>query len=317
MFLSKKKSSAKFFLKNFFLTSVFISTLVLAGCGKPKRPKAFTIVATTTIIADAVRQIVKDRAHVISLMGPGVDPHAYKATRRDLDDISGADIVFFNGLHLEGKMADVLESAGARKNFHAVANGIEDAKLLRDETFEVVGIDPHVWFDVNLWRDCVLYISSVIKNLDPANADFYEQNAAVYVAELDALHSFIQNEIQKIPRLQRVLISAHDAFNYFGRAYDMDVRGLQGISTVAECGLRDISEMVAMIVNRKIKAVFLETSVSEGPIRAVVEGCLQSGHRVSVGGHLFSDALGNLDEEGGTYVGMMRANVRTVVGALA
>lgn len=283
---------------------------------KDSNPIKFTIVATTTIIADTVRNVVQDRAEVISLMGPGVDPHAYKATRKDLEYITSANVVFFNGLHLEGKMSDILEKGSQKKNFHAVSNGIDDIKLLRDKNFNAVGIDPHIWFDVSLWRDCVLYICSVIKHLDPENADFYEKNTQAYLIQLEELHEFIRTSLQTIPRLQRLLISAHDAFNYFGSAYDIDVHGLQGISTVSECGLRDIADVISLIMERRVKAIFLETSVPEGPIRAVLEGCIQRRCDIKIGGHLFSDALGSADTQEGTYIGMMRANVETIVKAL-
>jgi manganese/zinc/iron transport system substrate-binding protein len=249
-------------------------------------------------------------------MGPGVDPHAYKATRKDLEYIANANIVFFNGLHLEGKMADILEKNSQKKNFHAVSNAIDDIKLLRDKNFDIAGIDPHIWFDVSLWRDCVAYICSVIKQLDPENADFYEKNTQSYTLQLEELHEFIRAILQTIPRLQRILISAHDAFNYFGRAYDIDVYGLQGISTVSECGLKDVSDLITLIMGRSVKAIFLETSVPEGPIRAVLEGCIQRGCDIKIGGHLFSDALGSSDTQEGTYIGMMRANVETIVKSL-
>lgn len=302
-----------------FTTLFIVSCTLFFSCLNnevKKKPKKFTIVATTTIIADALKHIVQDKAEVISIMGPGVDPHAYKATRKDLEYISTADVVFFNGLHLEGKMADILEKNSQKKNFHAVSNGIDDIKLLRDKNFDVVGIDPHIWFDVTLWRDCVIYMCSIIKQIDPDNADFYVKSTQKYVLQLEELHEFIRNSLQTIPRLKRLLISAHDAFNYFGRAYDIDVRGLQGISTISECGLRDVADMIAVIMSRSIKAIFLETSVPEGPIRAVLEGCIQRGFPIKIGGHLFSDALGSIDTQEGTYVGMMRANVETIVGSL-
>jgi manganese/zinc/iron transport system substrate-binding protein len=170
---------------------------------------------------------------------------------------------------------------------------------------------------VMLWRDCVLYMCSVLKKMDPQNADVYEKNTQIYIEKLEALHESIYNSLQKIPLSQRVLISAHDAFSYFGRAYDLEVKGLQGISTVSECGLRDVSDMTNLIISRKIRSIFLETSVPEGPINAVVEGCKQRGYGLEIGGHLYSDALGSLDSPQGTYIGMLKTNVETIVESLS
>lgn len=301
--------------------------LCVSSCKKKKEKERFVIVATTTMIADALKNIVgknldnKDenkRVVIITLMGPGVDPHAYKATHRDIQNLSSANVVFYNGLHLEGKMADVLHNNSENdKPFYAVSTGIDDSKLLRDEKFDAVGVDPHIWFDITLWQDCVIYMSSILQKLDPQNAEEYEANTKKYIKQLEELHEFVYISMQQIPKLQRVLISAHDAFSYFGRAYDLEVRGLQGISTVSECGLKDVLDMANIIMTRKIKAVFLETSVPEGPIMAVVEGCVKRGYDLKIGGHLYSDALGSLDTPQGTYIGMVQKNVKTIVESLA
>jgi len=253
------------------------------------------IVATTSIIGDAIQNIVGDQAHFIKLMGPGVDPHAYKATPKNIQDLSHADIIFYNGLHLEGKMADVLANFSKRKPVYAASHGIDPSKYLGDSK-SVDAIDPHIWFDISLWRQAVAYMSMQLQHIDP--------------------HEEVKKLIHKIPKAQRVLITAHDAFSYFGRAYDIEVKGLQGISTVEECGLRDITNLVDFIIQRKIKAIFPENSVPNKPLRAVVEGCQKKGHVVVLGTELYSDALAEEDTPEGTYIGMVMSNVTTIVEAL-
>jgi len=273
------------------------------------------IVVTTSIIGDAIEHIVGDSAQVIKLMGPGVDPHAYKATPRNVQDLSRADIIFYNGLHLEGKMADVLAKFSKRKPVFAASDGIDTAQYLGDFKY-VDGLDPHIWFDVLLWKQAILYMSERLQQLDTLSAAYYQENTEKYVQQLDELHEKIQKLIQEIPKNQRVLITAHDAFTYFGRAYGIEVRGLQGISTVEECGLRDITDLVEFIIKRNIKAIFPENSVPNKPLRAVVEGCKKRGHVVTLGQELYSDALGEKDTWPGTYIGMVSMNVQTIVDAL-
>ncbi len=298
----------------------FIQALLLACCcstmGCQDSEKArFTVVATTSMIGDAVKNIVEGHAKVITLMGPGVDPHAYKATQRDLQHLLKADIVFYNGLHLEGKMADILHKLSHKRPIYAISEAIDEAQLLRDPDFPI-GVDPHIWFDVRLWQQAVQYISEQLQAADPVAADHYKRNTACYLQQLDDLHRATYQAIQQIPASQRVLITAHDAFSYFGRAYAMEVRGLQGISTVSECGLKDITDLVKFIIQRNIKAIFLETSVPDRPLKAVVEGCQQRGHQVTVGGYLYSDTLGQANTPEGTYHGTVQANVQTIVNAL-
>ena len=275
----------------------------------------FTIVATSSMLGDAVQKIVQDHAKVITLMGPGVDPHAYKATRRDLKYLLSADIVFYNGLHLEGKMADILHKLSKKRPVYAAGDALSVEQHLVDPHFSV-GIDPHIWFDVSLWKQVVQYISEQLQTADPPFAAYYKENTARYLEQLDQLHQETLGAIQQIPAAQRVLITAHDAFGYFGRAYGMEVRGLQGISTAAECGLKDVTDLVKFIIQRNIKAIFLETSVPERPLKAVVEGCQERGHQVVVGGYLYSDALGQAGTPEGTYCGMIQANVHAIVNAL-
>jgi manganese/zinc/iron transport system substrate-binding protein len=293
---------------------VLLMACCCMGCEESEKPR-FTIVATTSLIGDAVRNIVQDHAAVITLMGPGVDPHAYNATQQDVKNLLNADIVFYNGLHLEGKMVDILHKLSKKKPVYAVGEAIAPAQQLVDPDFSV-GVDPHIWFDVCLWKQVVQYISDRLRVADPQAAAYYTANTACYLQQLDTLHETTLESIQQIPSARRVLITAHDAFGYFGRAYGMEVRGLQGISTVSECGLRDVTDLVKFIGQRNIKAIFLETSVPEKPLQAVVEGCKKRGYQVIIGGHLYSDALGQTGTPEGSYLGMVRSNVQAIVNAL-
>ena len=252
-------------------TMILLSVCCLGmGCESEKNER-FVIVATTSLIGDAVRQIVQDHAEVITLMGPGVDPHAYKATQQDVKLLLDADIVFYNGFHLEGKMADILHKLSKKKPVYAASEAVTPAQQLVDPNFSI-GVDPHIWFDVCLWKQVVQYISNRLQATNTEEAAYYKENTVRYLRQLDILHQETLQAIQKIPVTQRVLITAHDAFGYFGRAYSMEVRGLQGISTVSECGLKDVTDLVKFITQRNIKAIFLETSVPEKPLQAVVEG---------------------------------------------
>lgn len=296
----------------------FILLLSIASCDPKKEVSAngkLRIVTTTGMIEDAVKNVAGDKAVVEALMGPGVDPHLYKATQGDLQKLTGSDVIFYNGLHLEGKMGEVFEKLAFTKPVVAVAGDIAPQKLRRVPEFNN-NYDPHIWFDVNLWKDAVKEVNRFMQEYDSANADYYEVNANNYLTQLDSLDVFVRTEISSIPKTQRVLITAHDAFGYFGEAYDIQVMGLQGISTLSEYGLRDVSNLVDFIIQNKIKAVFVETSVSNKAINAVVEGCQQSGYDVTIGGKLYSDAMGAKGTKDGTYIGMVRANVKTIVNAL-
>lgn len=307
------------FRNKLFIFNIILFISILSSCApeesKYNTSERFTIVTTTGMIADAVKNIVKDSAEVIALMGSGVDPHLYKATQGDLDRLMNADIIFYNGLHLEGKMGDVLEKLARQKNVVAVANKIEENRLIKNASFQG-SFDPHVWFDVSLWKEVVNNINQTLILADTVRAEFYAANASEYLNRLDSLHLAVYQEIRTIPEPQRVLITAHDAFSYFGNAYNIEVKGLQGISTVAEYGLRDVSNLVDFIIKNKIKSVFVETSVSERSIKAVVAGVNERGYKVNIGGSLYSDAMGAENTPEGTYIGMVDANVRTIVNGL-
>lgn len=301
-------------IRIFFIAVV----LLMAACSsKPeaREKQALKIVTTTGMIQDAVKNITGKHAQVEALMGPGVDPHLYKATQGDLKKLTEADIVIYNGLHLEGKMGEVLEKLSRTKPVLAVAASLPDSILLEVEGFEGI-IDPHIWFDVKLWREAVKTIHSYLIEMDSANQAYYDSAAHAYMIQLDSLHQAVTEQLLTIPEEQRVLITAHDAFGYFGRAYHIQVRGLQGISTVAEFGLRDVTELVDFIIARKIKAIFVESSISPKSIEAVQEGCRKKNWEVRIGGALYSDAMGEAGTPAGTYIGMVHANVKTIVEAL-
>jgi manganese/zinc/iron transport system substrate-binding protein len=302
-----------------FVALVGVGAAFVSGCKEGGREALkggkLGIVTTTGMIEDAARRIGGDRVTVRALMGPGVDPHLYKASQGDLGLLNGADIVFYNGLHLEGKMVDALEKLGRTKRVYAVSDSIDPTRLRKPPEFDG-NYDPHIWFDVKLWSEGLRRVVAGLKDADPEGAEVYDRNAKAYFAELDSLDKWVRSEIATVPKELRVLVTAHDAFGYFGRAYDIEVRGLQGISTVSEFGLADISSLVDMIATRKIKAVFVESSVPKRSIQAVVEGVKSKGHDVRIGGTLYSDAMGATGTPDGTYIGMVTANVRTIVGAL-
>jgi manganese/zinc/iron transport system substrate-binding protein len=305
-------------LQLFLIT--LVSAFFLAGCNSPQDKAAdgnrkLRIVTTTGMIRDAVENVAGDQAEVIALMGPGVDPHLYKATQGDLQKLTDADVIFYNGLHLEGKMGEVLEKLGRTKPVIAVASGIPDSLLRAVPGFQGTH-DPHIWFDVKLWENAVRTIAGYLQQHDTTQAKYYSERSRRYLQQLDSLHEQVKQSIQEVPEAQRVLITAHDAFGYFGDAYNIQVRGLQGISTVSEFGLKDVTELVNFIIRRQIKAIFVETSVSQKSIEAVVAGCREKRWNVKIGGSLYSDAMGPAGTAEGTYIGMVSANVRTIVDAL-
>ncbi|MEM9390602.1 MAG: zinc ABC transporter substrate-binding protein [Bacteroidota bacterium] len=297
---------------------IFPLLIVVFSCSvdtKKESNAPLTIVTTTGMIADATKNIVGDSAEVMALMGPGVDPHLYKATQGDLKKLTHADIIIYNGLHLEGKMGEVLEKLSRVKPVIAVADGVDPSLLKTAPEFNN-SYDPHIWFDVKLWQMAAEHINTELGKNRPAAVGYFTANFKSYSSQLDTLDQWVAKRISEISEEGRVLITAHDAFGYFGAAYGMEVKGLQGISTLSEYGLRDIANLVDYIVDEQIKAVFVETSVSEKAINAVVEGCRQKGFDVTVGGNLFSDAMGAEGTPEGAYAGMVRSNVNTIVNAL-
>jgi manganese/zinc/iron transport system substrate-binding protein len=315
------------------LLLIAAATVIQAGCGSrgsspgedrgnhgPIRVKKtyaghypIAAVCTTGMVADLVRNVGGERVKVTQLMRSGVDPHLYKASPGDINQLNRADVIFYSGLHLEGKMADLFVGMARRKPTFAVTEYIPPERILEDREG---AHDPHLWFDVSLWREAAGVVRDVLKAFDPQHADEYQTRADAYQAELANLHEYAKTQLATIPKERRALVTAHDAFRYFGRAYDLEVKGIQGISTESEAGVREINALVDFLVKRKIKAVFVESSVSDRNVKALLEGCAARGHTVTVGGELFSDAMGQEGTPEGTYVGMVRHNVDTIVKAL-
>jgi manganese/zinc/iron transport system substrate-binding protein len=270
------------------------------------------VLATTGMVADLARRVGGDRVEVASIMDASVDPHTYKASARDLERLRGADLVLYNGLHLEGKMADVLAKLARRKPVEAIAEAVPAERLL--DAGEGAH-DPHIWFDVALWAETTGPVADALAEIDPDHAEGYRTRAAAVRDEWLALDAWVRERIATIPRDRRVLVTSHDAFRYFGRAYDIEVTGLQGISTVLEAGVKDRQRIVDLVIRRGIKAIFVETTVPSRTIEAVRADCRAKGHEVRVGGTLFSDAMGTKPPED-EYIGMVRANVVRIVEAL-
>lgn len=299
------------------LVIALISGCASTGTASDRAEPEGTIKVTTTIaqIADAVKNIGGEYVEVTSLMGPGVDPHLYQATQGDITKLDEADIIFYNGLHLEGKMNEIFEKISKEKPTHAIGESIPQEYLKTNEA-DPDQFDPHIWFDISLWKIATEQVRDGLIDADPSHADEYKQNTEKYMQTLDELHVYAKEQIASIPKESRLLITAHDAFNYFGGAYDLEVMGLQGLSTDSEYGLRDVHELVDVVIERNIKAVFVETSIANRSIQAVIEGAKSKGHDISIGGELFSDAMGEEGTPEGTYLGMFKHNVDTVADAL-
>ena len=274
------------------------------------------IVATTGMVADITRQVVGEHGDVVALMGEGVDPHLYKPTASDARKIMNSDMIFYSGLLLEGRMTDTfLKAARMGKTVFPVTELIEETYLLEPPEFDGHW-DPHVWMDVSAWSRAVEAVATALCEQDKEHCDDYKANAKQYSEQLAKLHSYAVSSIASIPKEQRVLITAHDAFNYFGRAYGIEVVGIQGLSTESEAGIEDVNRLVNMIVEKGITAVFVETSVSDRNVKALIEGAKSKGHEVTIGGRLFSDAMGETGTYEGTYIGMLDHNITTITKAL-
>jgi len=283
-----------------------------AAEGKSYPYKAVTTVAMVT---DIVKNVAGDKAQVTGIIGEGVDPHLYKPTRDDMVTLMNADIIFYNGLMLEGKMADTLAKVSRDKPAFAVAEALDKEYLLAREG-AAGHPDPHVWMDPSAWAQAVQAVAKALRDFDPPNAAYYQANADAYANRLMALHEYGKKVLATVPETRRVLITSHDAFNYFGRAYGLTVLGVQGISTESEAGLQDINRLVDIIVDRDVRAVFVETSVSPKNIQALIDGAKARGKEVAIGGSLFSDAMGAPGTYEGTYIGMLDHNISTVARAL-
>jgi manganese/zinc/iron transport system substrate-binding protein len=300
------------------LTALLILLFGTTGCQAPaaeSRPDAspYRVVATTGMVADLVRQVAGDKADVVQLIGDGVDPHLYTPTRNDVAHLHRAHLVFYSGLLLEGRMTDMLVRLARTRPVFAVTEAIDEGALLATEGGHP---DPHVWMEVRLWSQGLDAVAESLAGFDPQNAELYRANAAAHRARLAELDDYARRVLGSIPADRRVMITAHDAFGYLGRAYGLEVLGIQGISTESEAGLQDINRLVDLLVARRVPAIFVESSVSDKNVRALIEGAAARGHKVRIGGELFSDAMGPSGTYEGTYVGMIDHNVTTIARAL-
>ena len=301
--------------------SLVIMIFALVGCSKDtaqEGSKKLQVVATTTMLTDLVKEIGGDHVTVQGLMGPGVDPHLYQASAGDVTAMSKADVVVYNGVHLEGKMGSIFDNLTKQnKATIRVSDAIDPATLLDfDEENGVKTKDPHIWFDVANWKLAAKAVYEGLSKADPAHKDDFKKRYDAYLTKLDETDAYIKAQAASIPQESRVLVTAHDAFQYFARAYGFEVKGLQGVSTATEAGTQDMNNLVQFIVDHKIKAIFVESSVPHKTIEAVQEACKAKGWNVTIGGELYSDSLGSEGTEGGTYIGMVKANIDTIVKAL-
>ncbi|NGZ76825.1 metal ABC transporter solute-binding protein, Zn/Mn family [Saccharibacillus alkalitolerans] len=303
------------------LLPLLLLAAVLAGCSGSGSAQGVSedgkllVTATTGMIADAAKEIGGEHVEVTTLMGPGVDPHLFKASQGDIRKLDRAAVIFYGGLHLEGNMERVLEKIAAQKTVVAVTDGMPRERLIAGAE-ESEEFDPHVWFDVDLWKSAAETVTDTLIQKDPSNAEAYREQGERYLNELGQLDAYVRERMLEIPEKGRVLVTAHDAFGYFGRAYGVEVVGLQGISTAAEFGARDVSALRDYLVERNIKAVFVESSLPARSMEAIVAGAARQGHEVKIGGELFSDAMGEPGTPEGTYIGMIRHNADTIAEAL-
>lgn len=305
-------------LKNIGLVFIVIGIMFgLSACGNNETDEndGFIVVATTTVIADLAREIGGENIEVIALMGPGIDPHGYNASAGDVNSMSDADLVIHNGLHLEGKMGEIFENLEVRnKVVVEMAEGLSEENLVTDES--TGAHDPHIWYNILLWSEASENLLNGLIEMDPDNEALYRANYEAYKVELTELDAAVREQVALVPEESRVLITAHDAFAYFGEAYGFEVRGLQGISTETEAGTADVSALANYIVEKQIKAIFVESSVPRKNIEALQEAVIAGGFNVEIGGELYSDSLGSAGTDEETYIGTVASNVETIVNAL-
>lgn len=281
-----------------------------------KKNDKLQVVTTTTMITDLLNNIGGDKIDIQGLMGAGVDPHLYKASEGDVSKLFNADVIVYNGLHLEGKLEDVFEKMRYQnKKTIAVSDAINKATLIGSEYF-ASNYDPHIWFDISNWELITQYITDQLCELDAKNADTYKENGANYLKRLASLKTIITDEVSSIPIEKRILVTAHDAFNYFGKEFQFNVVGLQGLSTATEAGVKDVQRMASFIEENEVKAIFVESSVPKRTVEALQEAVKAKGKEVVIGGTLFSDALGSAGTKEGTYIGMYKHNVKIIVSSL-
>lgn len=320
---------------NMIRNFVIIATFVILALGfamhmsvandaqEAKKETRPYIVTTTAQVADIVKNIANDDVRLVNLMGSGVDPHLYRPTRSDIIKLRNADAVFYNGLHLEGQMTDILDQLAAEKAVIAIGKALPEDHLLdgfpattSQANEQTTTYDPHIWMNVRSWIEASDAVLATLTQLTPEKQDVMTVRAAAYKKELQRLDNEIKQVIRSIPENARVLVTAHDAFGYLGEAYGLEVIGIQGLSTESEAGLKHMEQLASLLAERKIPAVFSETSVNPANIRALIENARAKGHNVELGGKLFSDAMGTSDTYEGTYIGMMEHNVRALSNAL-
>lgn len=298
-------------------TIYLLIALLLVGCGEKKEDNGILkVVTTTTMITDMVKNIGGDLIEVEGLMGSGVDPHLYKASEGDVTKLYNADVIFYNGLHLEGKLVDVFEKMDVQgKTTIAISDALDKSTLIGSDYF-ASNYDPHIWFDLSYWTQMINYTTDQLVKKNPENKIAFEKNRDTYLEKIAALKTELTTTINTLPKEQRILVTAHDAFNYYGRSFDFEVVGLQGLSTATEAGVKDVQRITQFIIKHKIKAVFVESSVPRRTVEALQAAVKAQDHEVEIGGELFSDALGSAGTEEGTYIGMYQHNVNTIVNAL-
>ena len=276
----------------------------------------FTIVATTTLIADIINELAHDTVNIHTLMGPGVDPHSYHARLTDVKALTQADIILYHGLHLEGKMVDILEKMQRYRPTYAVTDSIDRQALIASDEFDGM-YDPHVWFDIDLWQNVVHHITQILSTHLPAQQELFKDNQQRYIEQLNACKNFIADQIAHIDQHKRYLITSHDAFSYFGRAFGLEVLGIQGINLDSEPGIKDMQSIVHFISTHQIPTLFLETSLPHRSIEAIAQAVHARGWHVAIGDELYSDALGYPESNAASYIGMMKENVQTIVQGLS
>jgi manganese/zinc/iron transport system substrate-binding protein len=292
----------------------FFSFLFLIGACKPtsetQREKPL-IVATTSILADGIQNLVGDQAEVIALMPAGVDPHLYKASVRDLDLLTNADLVVYHGLYLEGKMTEIFEKLTLSQSLIDVSQGVPQDELIRSGP-EAHSVDPHIWFDINLWSKALQHASKELIEWKPEWKTKIESNSIIYFQKLESLEQEARTKVTELKSNNQVLVTAHDAFAYFGKAYGLEVYSLQGLSTLSEPGLRDLTELIEIIQQHQVKAIFAEQTISPKALKAVANGAAEKNQQVKLAGPLYTDSLDAVDTPAGTYLGMFQTNLNLI-----
>ncbi len=307
-------------MQRIYISVCLIGILVWSGCDPKGQPDTATgdklrVVTTIGMITDIVKNVGGTRVEVTGIVKHGVDPHLYNPTPKDVQRLGSAHIIFYNGLHLESKMADILTKMSEDTLTVAVTDAVDPSLLLTPPEYEGL-YDPHLWFDVKLWMQAVRKVRYALSEFDADNTVLYRSNAERYLTKLMELDEYVKSQVERVPSQQRVLVTAHDCFNYFGKAYGFEVHGLQGVSTATEVGIADVQELAAFIVERGIPAIFVESSISSRSLKAVKAAVKSKGFDVEIGGQLFTDAMGSEGTPEGTYIGMIRHNIDTIVHAL-